>query len=60
MLSPNLMRSPANGQRGADSPGMQIHSPLDNALLMRKRAAASNKRVPLSAYPPVFEDDEFF
>lgn len=57
MLSPALMNSPANGQRGGASPSVQIHSPLDNALLMRKRAAAVNRRVPMSAYPNDGDDD---
>jgi hypothetical protein len=55
MLSPALMRSPASGHHGADSPSVQIHSPLDNALLMRKRASAVNRRVPMSAFP---DDDQ--
>ena len=45
------MRSPAGNPYTGDSPSVQIHSPLDNALLMRKRAAAVNRRVPMSAFP---------
>ncbi len=58
MLNPALMRSPsaAYAQQGS-SPSVQIHSPLDSALLMRKRASASTKRVPMSAYPQGFEED---
>jgi hypothetical protein len=49
------MRSPGPGM-SAGSPSTQLHSPLDSALLMRKRAAAVNKRVPTSAYPPMDAD----
>mmetsp|Transcript_36292 Transcript_36292/g.62622 ORF Transcript_36292/g.62622 Transcript_36292/m.62622 type:complete len:701 (-) Transcript_36292:44-2146(-) len=59
----NLSTSSLNSAAGADSPGnghsnnVQIHSPLDSALLNRKRATAVGKRVPLSAFPSPFRED---